>query len=211
MEEILNRYQQLLETVDRWFARFQERAADQVRCVRGCSACCRGLFDITLLDARLLQAGFARLPVAQQETALVKARERLAQLQDKWPGFDHPFTLNHLPDEEWVEMPEDDETPCPLLVDDQCLVYEYRPLICRSHGIPHIDHSGEVFDDSWCTRNFPATDPLLMTELRWHFRTTYANEIQLFRRFTTKLLGHPVGELDTFIPVALLINFDDFA
>ncbi|MBW6511069.1 MAG: hypothetical protein K0A93_02980 [Desulfuromonadaceae bacterium] len=28
MEEILNRYQQLLETVDSWFARSQARAAD---------------------------------------------------------------------------------------------------------------------------------------------------------------------------------------
>ena len=209
MEEILHQYQTLLGTVDAWFARAQQSAGDQVRCVRGCSACCRGLFDISLLDARLLQAGFAKLPEAVRAPVLVKAQERLAQLQAKWPGFAHPYTLNHLPDAEWTEMPEDDETPCPLLVDGQCLVYEHRPMVCRAHGISHIDHNGEIFDDSWCTRNFPDADPLTMNELRWHFRRTYEDEIQLFHRFTAHLFGTPRNELDTFIPTALLIDFDN--
>lgn len=35
---------------------------------------------------------------------------------------------------------EKGETPrvmCPLNFDDQCVLYEYRPMICRLHGIPH--------------------------------------------------------------------------
>ncbi len=27
---------------------------------------------------------------------------------------------------------------CPLNLDSLCLLYEYRPMICRLHGIPHI-------------------------------------------------------------------------
>lgn len=208
MEELLLEYQNLLATVDDWFTRAQLHAGDQMCCAPGCSACCRGLFDITLLDARLLQQGFVRLPVAVRRAVLASARERLADLQATWHALPHPYTLNHLPDSEWTVMPEEDETPCPLLIDGRCAVYAHRPLICRTHGLPHIDVNGEVFDDSWCTRNFPAVDPLAMPELRWHFRAVYEAEIALFRRFTERLLGEPRNELDTFIPTALLIDFD---
>ncbi len=27
---------------------------------------------------------------------------------------------------------------CPLNVNDLCLIYTYRPMICRLHGIPHV-------------------------------------------------------------------------
>ena len=26
---------------------------------------------------------------------------------------------------------------CPLIADNQCMLYNYRPMICRAHGIPH--------------------------------------------------------------------------
>jgi Fe-S-cluster containining protein len=29
---------------------------------------------------------------------------------------------------------------CPLIADNQCLLYDYRPMICRAHGIPHTLH-----------------------------------------------------------------------
>src|SRR5689334_20047158 len=29
-----------------------------------------------------------------------------------------------------------EESPCPLLLDDCCLVYGARPVICRTHGLP---------------------------------------------------------------------------
>ena len=36
---------------------------------------------------------------------------------------------------------EQNNTPfrvmCPLNIDDMCMLYDYRPMICRLHGIPH--------------------------------------------------------------------------
>jgi hypothetical protein len=29
---------------------------------------------------------------------------------------------------------------CPLIANNQCMLYDYRPMICRSHGIPHKHH-----------------------------------------------------------------------
>lgn len=209
MDDLLEEYQNLLARIDAWFDRSLATAGPrQIACARGCSGCCRGLFDITLLDAFLLQQGFGTLPASIREDSIEKSRRRLGELRGRWPGFAAPYLLNALPDEEWTEMPEDDETPCPLLgAGGACLVYPWRPMTCRLHGLPNIDVSGESFSDEWCTKNFPDVDPLGLTELRWEFRRTFEEEIRLFREFTARLLGAPVNELDTFIPTALLIDF----
>ena len=206
----LEDYRALLEELDAWFAACLDRIEPGlIRCGAGCSACCRGLFDITLLDARLLQEGFRRLPEGVRGAVLSRARPRLVELAERWPGFGPPYLLNNLPDEEWTEMPEDDETPCPLLGDDGlCLVYAWRPMTCRLHGLPNIDISGESFADSWCSLNFVDRNPLEQPELRWGFRDNFTREILLFREFTRHLLGYPLNELDTFIPTALFIDFE---
>jgi len=206
---ILKEYRTLLEELDAWFAGCMAVAEPgQIQCGKGCSACCRGLFDISLLDAGLLQEGFRRLSAPVRATVLARARPRLAELATRWSGFGPPYLLNSLPDLQWTEMPEEDETPCPLLGDDgRCLVYAWRPVICRLHGLPNIDISGESFADTWCRLNFVDDNPLLRTDLRWGFRDNFAREITLFREFASSLLGYPVNELDTFIPTALFIDF----
>ena len=209
---ILDDYRTLLEAVDAWFSRCLETAGRHIQCRPGCSGCCRGLFDITLMDAALLRRGFELLPERVRVSVLAKARERLNELQERWPGFGPPYLLNHLPDEEWTEMPEEDATPCPLLgEDDRCLVYAWRPMTCRLHGLPNIDFSGESFSDEWCTLNFADADPLALPELRWNFRRAFAAEMQLFGEFTASQLGAPRNELDTFIPLALLIDWEDLS
>jgi Fe-S-cluster containining protein len=209
MDEILRKYLELLRSVDAWFDSCLEKAGTRISCRPGCSGCCRGLFDITFLDAYLLKTGFEQLRGDLREGVLAKARSRLASLKREWPDFAAPYILNDFPDEEWTEMPEDDETPCPLLsAEGRCLVYDFRPMTCRLHGLPNIDLSGESFSDAWCTLNFPGENPLGREDLRWPFRKTFEEELALFREFTTLLLGHPRNELDTFIPTALLVDFE---
>ncbi len=106
-------------------------------------------------------------------------------------------------------MPEDDQTPCPLLAKDgTCLVYAQRPMTCRLHGLPNIDCSGESFSDDFCTLNFTTGNPLVMSELRHPFREAFRREFDLLGDFSEQLLGRRQLELDTFIPCALLIDFE---
>ena len=209
---ILDSYGLLLREVDEWYGHCLKTHPDDIVCTSGCSACCRGLFDITLLDACYLNKGFAGLSQDDRKTVLVNARHQLERLQSIWTDLDSPYILNYRPEEEWEElMPEDDETPCVLLgTDGRCLVYDNRPMTCRLHGIPLVDHSGEVMYDGWCTLNFADRDPLVMPELRWRFRGHFEEELSLFRAFTDELLGERIGELDTFIPLALLQDFTGF-
>ncbi|QWV95590.1 YkgJ family cysteine cluster protein [Geomonas oryzisoli] len=212
MQEILKRNRALLAQVDDWFARCMAAYPQHIACQGGCSGCCRGTFDITLLDAYFLKRGFDQLSDAVKEQVLVKCRERLTLMREQWPELDHPFVLNYRPEEDWeLLMPDEDETPCVLLGDDgRCLVYEYRPMTCRLHGIPLVDAEGEVMHDEWCTMNFTSVDPLVLPALTAPFDAIFTEEVALFRDFTQKLLGQRVSELDTFIPLALMIDFDGF-
>lgn len=206
MNDILSQYRHLLAGVDAWFARCQPLFGSGSGC-RGCAECCRGLFDITLLDATMLRQGFARLPEGTREQVLARVRPILDRLQIRFPGFAQPYLLAGVPVEQFP-LPGEEETPCPLLdVAGRCLLYEHRPLTCRLYGLPHIDVCGEVFLDEWCSRSLGDRDPLAISELRWEFRRTFAEEGCLLRALADSL-GLPTDqELDTFIPTALLIDF----
>lgn len=209
---ILKQYQELLNQVDAWFAGAQELYPDKISCRSGCSDCCRGLFDITILDAWQLKQGFDALPLHIRTKVAEKCRERLAGIRALWPEFDRPYLLNCRPEEDWdAIMPEDDETPCVLLGEDgRCLVYRHRPLTCRLHGIPQIDLDGEQMSDEWCTLNFAGEEPMELPGLRAPFTGIFRQEVSLLVRFTEKLLHRGMGEVDTVIPAALLMDFDNF-
>jgi Fe-S-cluster containining protein len=211
MDKILSAYKDLLTEVDAWFSRCSALYPDKIACTKGCSECCRSLFDITILDAATLKNGFEQLPEAVRNSVRSRAEERLKQIRNVWPEFSHPYTLNYRPEEDWqLLMREDDETPCLLLDDrEQCLLYESRPMTCRLHGLPLIDVSGEVMHDEWCSNNFPGIDPLLLEGLRADFDRILRDEVALDRLFTKKLLGRVEYECDTMIPTALLIDFAD--
>ncbi len=210
MKEILENYGSLLSAVDRWFARCISEFPAQVKCSQGCSECCRSLFDITLLDAWFLKSGFDRLDESVKKTVREKAQKRLNSLRNKWPELDAPYILNIKPENDWeILMPDDDETPCPLLSENgNCLVYNYRPMTCRLHGIPLVDTSGEVFYEEWCTMNFAEAFPLEERKLYWEFSTCFQTEITLFHQFTYALFNQCVNELDTFIPLSLLMDYN---
>ena len=208
MQDIFIRYGTLLHEVDNWFATCLLTHASKIACHQGCSSCCRGLFDITLLDALYLRHGFDQLTDDVQRDVRAKAGARLDLIAAQWTGFIAPWLLNPIPEAEWDDiMPDDDETPCVLLsASGTCLVYDYRPMTCRLNGIPLIDTTGEELFDEWCTLNFTDCEPLLLKDLRHPFTDLFAQELLLFRELTKRLLGKAVSELDTLIPAAVFID-----
>ncbi|WP_305045968.1 YkgJ family cysteine cluster protein [Geoalkalibacter sp.] len=204
---LLAEYAAHLREYDAWFARCMEQHGDRIACAAGCAACCRALFDISLLDAALLHEGLRRLPPSLQDEVRGRAAPILARLQERWPDFAHPYTLNHLAEEHW-EVPEEDDTPCPFLgADQRCLVYAFRPATCRLHGLPNVDHCGEIFQRDSCSRNFLERDAAAEPGLRWHFREAFQAEARLYRRFAAQLLGSPEVQGDTFIAAVPFIDF----
>jgi Fe-S-cluster containining protein len=203
-------YRQLLNDADDWFDQAATGLGPTIGCQAGCSACCRGLFDITLPDALLLQVGFSQIDEERRQHILERCRLRRDQLQELWPELAAPYLLNALHNRPWQTMPEQDTTPCPLL-DEQgyCSVYPYRPLTCRLHGFPHIETDGEVFSDSCCPYNEEAVCRSAQGVAPGPFRDLFTREAQLIRQVNLALTGVAASELDTFIPLALLIDFSD--
>lgn len=207
--QILAAYRILLGEVDAWFDGCLQAGGSRLACRGGCRACCRALFDITLLDAWLLKEAFARLPATTRRQVLDRCQPRLDELQQLWPRLQPPYLLNSLPEEEWTAMPEDDQTPCPLLDDEGlCLIYEARPLVCRLHGLPSIDLSGEDFDGTVCTLH-PEEPQMVLPDkvLHWRFREVFTREAELLAVFVERLGSAGAEGFDTFIPLALLADY----
>lgn len=208
MNTLLDRYGVLLGEVDDWFRRSLEQHPDHIACRSGCSECCRGLFDITLLDAFYLKHGFDKLPALQKNEIIKSAYRRLELLSQVDQAFVEPWLLNGIPECNWdALMPEEDETPCLLLsATGECLVYDYRPMTCRLNGIPMIDVSGEELFDDWCTLNFTAEDPRHFEDLRFKFTELFAKELLLFQELIFHLTGDIRNEVDLFIPAAVVMD-----
>ncbi len=201
-------YRQLLGEVDVWFTACLQAGGSTLACRGGCSACCRALFDISLLDAWLLKEAFSCLAKDVQSLVLSRCQPRLAELRSRWPSLDNPYFLNSLPEEEWLSMPEEDQAACPLLDESgRCMIYASRPLICRLHGLPNIDLSGEDFDGTICSLHNGNPMDLPASVLHWRFREVFTREVDLLQSFTKEVTGGGWRELDTFIPLALVADY----
>jgi Fe-S-cluster containining protein len=62
----------------------------------------------------------------------------------------------------------DPSATCGFLDGDLCRIYPFRPIICRTHGLPIVfldDASGELaWEVSFCELNFRGQGPLEFTE-----------------------------------------------
>lgn len=152
-------YQELLAGIDRWFADAAARHPGVVPCRSGCSACCRGPFDISLADALLLREGLAELQVDARGRVRERSGALLERMQLLEPGWDAPFDPGDLGEERFDALTERlAAEPCPLLDDaGRCLAYEYRPLVCRIIGMPMVTLDGDVLgNDCPIREQFPA-------------------------------------------------------
>lgn len=95
----------------------REMHGEQIDCARGCDSCCHQLVIITNWDdgVAILRAARERMDDEEFEAFEAKLREQARQIA----------ALPH-------EQAESKHWTCPLLKDRQCLVYDVRPVACRS-------------------------------------------------------------------------------
>lgn len=108
--------------------------------------CCHGLFEITSADVSMLSEALDTLPASIR--AGIESRS-----QSIMDSTSHP-NLREITDEEKEKFLHTTEAvACPNL-DQQglCLVYESRPLICRTFGLPV--RTGSQYTGDECELNF---------------------------------------------------------
>lgn len=123
---------------EQWFHRAQAALLGTLPCRRGCSRCCIGPFAVTILDVAELQRGLPTLPEPTLRDIESRARAQIATFESAYPRLAATPFLDDWPDSEIDQLATQfAELPCPALdVDGSCRVYPFRPLACRSMGIP---------------------------------------------------------------------------
>lgn len=106
-------------------------------CVEHCGKCCQGMTPVSSrLEAMYALANMSSLPSYHD----LKTKVQLWLGDDRVNLRDDPSTID-------ADFEELKHTACPFLDDrDQsCMIYEYRPLACRSYGVLRPA-------DPWCPR-----------------------------------------------------------
>jgi len=60
-----------------------------------------------------------------------------------------------------VLPPPDPSAACAFLQNGLCAIYEHRPMICRTHGLPiaFTDHDDATKNVDFCPKNFTSVPP----------------------------------------------------
>jgi Fe-S-cluster containining protein len=135
MKKPSDHYRQLVAHVDELTARLSARYAAHLACRAGCSGCCHHHLSVFPVEAATLREAIRSLPPETQ----TRLKQQAADVRER----------------EACGLP----VACPMLIDDKCAVYESRPLICRTQGLPLLieaeDGAREV---DFCPLNFTAPD-----------------------------------------------------
>jgi len=131
----------LFDKTARWFERVNTFLLESLPCTQGCSGCCVGLFPVTILDQQEIQRGLRRLPDVQRKRIERTAAEQVTALTVAAPQLNTNRFIDQWVEEDIDQVIERFEAwPCPALeLDGTCGLYEFRPLVCRSMGVPQDD------------------------------------------------------------------------
>lgn len=137
-------YPELLARLDAWQQDVRERFPGVVPCRSGCSACCHGPFDISAADTVVVREGVASLPNRVRAEVERRARMQVSRMARSEPGFAFPWDVSRLAESRFDALVEAQAgEPCPALdAGGQCLIYQWRPMICRMMGLGMRSESG---------------------------------------------------------------------
>lgn len=118
---MLKRYEEFLKEFDLMLGTLFEQHKRYVKCKKGCSICCeKGDYPFSQLEFAYLTQGYINLPyytkiIVQQNIANIKMDKKEHKKSER---FEHK---------------------CPFLVNNECSVYQYRGLVCRTFGLCYYD------------------------------------------------------------------------
>jgi hypothetical protein len=128
--QIVSRYPELAAKEDAFFARVAARHGADMRCDSGCSHCCHVRLSITGVEAAAIRDAIEAWQVERQ--AALAANVASAR-PDRCAALDP---------------------------NGRCLVYEVRPIVCRSHGAPiRLRDARSLPVVQACPDNFAARGP----------------------------------------------------
>jgi len=139
-------YREILSRADAHFEEVRNRLGRHLECRRGCTGCCHGLFEIGGADVAMIADALRAAEPATRELLVARSREIL-------DTFDAPAIRDCTPPEKEAFFERARDVSCPALADDgACSIYENRPLVCRTFGLPVRE--GRDYLGQECELNF---------------------------------------------------------
>ena len=210
--ELLSRYQELLCKVDDRAEEVRQAYREHIHCGKGCTDCCHQPFDISWLEGFYLWIGLNDLDADTRR----RVRERAAAYLEKahfTPWGNQTVIEGSREDREarmQLRITEMNSThlACPLLEDGACLLYEYRPSVCRVAGYPLPD----PVDDAAlyaCYKNFVDFDLSGKRVQSFDVDRLYAAEADLERELLRLVTGRePAVRQMTQVAGAMVADYD---
>jgi Fe-S-cluster containining protein len=153
-------YRDILDRADRHFAEVFRTQPQNLQCGAGCSLCCYGLFEIGSGDVPLIAEGLASLHPSRRRMIIRRALEIIET-------YDHPNLRECSGTEKDAFFERSGSTPCPNLDDSgRCMIYEHRPLVCRTFGLPIRE--GRRYIGDICDLNFTESSRAERVKAAWN-------------------------------------------
>lgn len=122
---MLKRYEKFLNILDKRFEKYFEEQCEYIKCKPRCSHCCEiGEYPFSRLELEYLMSGFVQLPFEIKHNI----KEEIKRLKAEKPKM----------------------YKCPFLVDGLCCVYQYRGIVCRTHGLAWFDENENKIRLPYC-------------------------------------------------------------
>jgi Fe-S-cluster containining protein len=155
-------YRGILGRADEHFGSVMETQPQNLQCGAGCSLCCHGLFEIGSGDVPLIGEGLERMHPSRRKMVIGRAMKIVATNA-------HPNLRECSAEEKEVFFDRTQSTPCPNLDDHGlCMMYEQRPLVCRTFGLPLRE--GRKYIGDVCELNFTQSSAKERLAAAWDLR-----------------------------------------
>jgi Fe-S-cluster containining protein len=126
-------YEFMVDQADEAFRKMKEAHGPSMACELHCSECCHAVFGLFLIEAANLKQHFDKLDVQKKKDALMRCNEAERGLK----RLEKKIELHGDDQEMQTLILARERIRCPLLDDNQeCVLYEHRPITCRVYGIP---------------------------------------------------------------------------
>ena len=124
--EDIRKYELYLQFLDKKLRSFFEEQAPYIHCKEGCSFCCeKGEYPFSEIEFAYLMIGVRTLDI--KTVKLIENNILQIKKQKEEYKSDKPFMYQ-----------------CPFLINKKCSLYNFRGIICRSHGLAFFSRKGKL-------------------------------------------------------------------
>jgi protein-tyrosine phosphatase/Fe-S-cluster containining protein len=133
--EYFRRYEAIVAQIEDRIAAAAKGARPEQRCGRESDRCCCTHVDLSLMEAIYFNYRLNRHLKGEQRMEAVRRALSISRTAAQTADHQQRNYIGQTSDAVLRQQPNGSNL-CSLSVDGNCLIYDYRPIACRLHGIP---------------------------------------------------------------------------